>query len=1004
LAMYINICYGLTMARHLNIKRLIVAGLIFAFLGSPLHSSHAQEYLTLPVPGIMVNLSPAFNPPVLKGIKVYPDNPFRFDFILDKGDSKLANGQLKNESSRLIKYFLASLTVPEKDLWVNLSPYEKDRIVPEDFGQTQMGRDLLAEDYMLKQITASLIYPENKIGKEFWDKVYAEAMKRYGTTNVPVNTFNKVWIVPEKATVYENKESAFVVDSKLKVMLEQDYLALEKNTSVHIFENGAGGQSKSGINALGSQIIRQIVIPALEKEVNEGQNFAQLRQVYNSLILATWFKHKIKDSIMSRAYVGRAKIAGIDVDDKQADEKIYLRYLQAFKKGVFNYIREDIPLDSQASDIKKQGIFPRKYFSGGADLDKIEKAYQGNSNARSLPRLDNAMTIEVNAKAIDGDFESGSYKSLLTVWDEVQPSNIKIEKRGRFYLVTAPGRKGRRQPARPFESVTTPFDPDAFNFNKIPSDEILWEGMFQGKTLTVIKQLWPFAEKHVLFVLQRSQDRPQIIQEDDLKLAIGIVRNQPLKGFRLAFNSLKAGASVNHFHMQGFVVPAGLSPLENAKTTSLYLDDGISVERLDGYPANGLFFQGEDADKLSEITGGFIRYLQRREIAHSVSITPKGIYVLPVNSNYVTTFGNTWSFYELMGFILHLNDGQDANGITEQTISEEMKKVTIREDEFSRLCHAYFSLAKFGLHLTFRQVVFAGGAKLILPANISEADVSAFEEGPNDYKITIQSGGSQLQPAEHWGYNSTGFSLLNERLKLLESIQGFAKDRKDAKIPIDVLDWGCGDGTGLVALKKELGRLKIDNVELIGFSDKLYSEWKEAPQGITFITDIKYLEGKKVRLIYSHLGIHHLLEKSPREISIVHLMQLRTIMDKKGILRMFPPNNSPVELLKAVFPSVRVIDEQDGDYEGAFYAEASLANKKDLAMVRNGGIDFDPNKMDLNIQNSSNGIKFNVDPAMLQRIQNASGFTPVIVNIRPMTDLRIFLGLTDSSQNAPVSS
>ena len=111
---------------------------------------------------------PYFNPPILKGIKVHPDNPFRFDFILDQGDGSVEtaiNPSLQEESTKLIKYFLASLTIPEKDLWVNLSPYEKDRIIPQSFGLTEMGRDLLAEDYMLKQITASLIYPEDKIGK-----------------------------------------------------------------------------------------------------------------------------------------------------------------------------------------------------------------------------------------------------------------------------------------------------------------------------------------------------------------------------------------------------------------------------------------------------------------------------------------------------------------------------------------------------------------------------------------------------------------------------------------------------------------------------------------------------------------------------------------------------------------------------------------------------------------------------------------------------------------------
>ena len=67
---------------------------------------------------------------------------------------------------KLTKYFLASLAIPDDDQWVNLSPYEKDRIIKDDFGKTEMGRDLLAQDYMLKQITASLIYPEEQFRQE----------------------------------------------------------------------------------------------------------------------------------------------------------------------------------------------------------------------------------------------------------------------------------------------------------------------------------------------------------------------------------------------------------------------------------------------------------------------------------------------------------------------------------------------------------------------------------------------------------------------------------------------------------------------------------------------------------------------------------------------------------------------------------------------------------------------------------------------------------------------
>ena len=310
----------------------------------------------LPVPGVMVHLSPPLDPPMLKGIKVHPDNPFRFEFILDKGD--LQQIQLKQETTKLIKYFLASLTIPEDDLWVNLSPYEKNRIIPHSFGLTEMGRDLLAEDYMLKQITASLIYPEDAVGKKFWKRVYEEAFKRFGTTNIPVNTFNKVWIIPDKAVVYENVKagSAYVIESKLKVMLEQDYLSLEKHMSIQ--DKSATPQNDTA--ALGSQVVREIVIPELTREVNENKNFAKLRQVYNSLILAAWYKKKIKDSIMEQVYADKNKIKGLSFPKASVGnpEYIYQQYLKAFKKGVYNYIKEEV------DPITKETI-PRKYFSGG---------------------------------------------------------------------------------------------------------------------------------------------------------------------------------------------------------------------------------------------------------------------------------------------------------------------------------------------------------------------------------------------------------------------------------------------------------------------------------------------------------------------------------------------------------------------------------------------------------------------------------------------------------------
>ncbi len=414
------------MGKYLNLRANIALGLVFAFLVNTLGPMpvYAQDFV-LPNPGVRVSLSPVFNPPILKGIKVHSDNPFRFDFILDRGNSQLSNAALKEESSKLIKYFLASLTIPEKDLWVNLSPYEKDRIIPNSFGLTEMGRDLLAEDYMLKQITASVIYPEGETGKKFWKRIYEEAAERFGTTNIPVNTFNKVWIVPEKAVVYENAKAgtAFVVESKLKVMLEQDYLALSHS----VIPAKVGIQNKIDVNALGSQIVREIVIPELTKEVNEGRNFFQLRQVYNSLILATWYKKKIKDSILEQVYANKNKVAGVSIDDPREKERIYQRYLQAFKKGAYNYIKEEI-------DPATQEMMPRKYFSGGIDwamtgrINFTDRLPQGIDSPKDLVlisgRVDAAMVHipqQTAEEKILSDFvrKGGDY-----LWDTVEDETL----------------------------------------------------------------------------------------------------------------------------------------------------------------------------------------------------------------------------------------------------------------------------------------------------------------------------------------------------------------------------------------------------------------------------------------------------------------------------------------------------------------------------------------------------------------------------------------------------
>ena len=333
---------------------------------TPLVSLSAQEMPLLPNPGLMVRLSQPMTPPILKGIQVYPDNPLKFGFIIDRGTGELSDALRQKETLKMAKYFLTSLAIPEEDMWVNLSPYESDRMVDEEVGQTELGRDMLAQDYLLKQITASLINPQEEMGKDFWDKVYKKIYEQFGTTKIPVNTFNKVWIVTDRAEVYENKSTAFVIDHHLKVMLEEDYLAIQKNLDNKQFVAPELGEEKvKDLSSVASQIVREVIIPALEKEVNEGENFAAIRQIYNAYILAVWYKKALKESLLGRVYTNQNKIQGVDLEDKTVKEKIYNQYIEAFQKGAVNLIKEDY-------DESTKTLIKRRYFSGGVTLPTLD--------------------------------------------------------------------------------------------------------------------------------------------------------------------------------------------------------------------------------------------------------------------------------------------------------------------------------------------------------------------------------------------------------------------------------------------------------------------------------------------------------------------------------------------------------------------------------------------------------------------------------------------------------
>ncbi len=355
---------GLGAARKQPWFRVIVWVLLFMYSVDIFGTQCARaQSMMMPPPSEVLLSAPLSAVPIFKGISLDPADPFKIDFVVEAED----RGKMDEEQSKqFIRYFLTFLTIPAKDLWVNLSPAESDRIVNTTFGETVAGKEMLVQDYLLKQLAASMTNPERELGKKFWEQVYAKVREQYGdVVDVPLDAVNKVWVMPEHAVVYEKEGAAFIGESRLKVMLDEDYASLRKIVP----EVGTAGEDVKKLNGLCSKITREIIIPEIEREVNEGATFVKLRQMYHALILAIWFKRQLQASIVNQLYAGKKKIDGVDTKDTAASQRIYGQYMTALKKGAYDMIREEY-------DPATQETVPRRYFSGGFSFDDAEKTVE----------------------------------------------------------------------------------------------------------------------------------------------------------------------------------------------------------------------------------------------------------------------------------------------------------------------------------------------------------------------------------------------------------------------------------------------------------------------------------------------------------------------------------------------------------------------------------------------------------------------------------------------------
>src|SRR3989339_889442 len=239
------------------------------------------------------------------GLRYFSYQPQTNDFkiLLDKGD--FAKGlspqgtipdqeRLKEAAKELMDYFKIGLSLPNDKFWVNLRPDSQDEIIDEELAKTDLGKVMLEADLKLKQDTALFTSPQTPQGKEYWSKLYKKAGELFGTENITIPTLTRPWIVPGEIILRESNDKssqgAYIYKANLKVMLEEDYLTSSGGSRTA----PTSDPRLKELNQYSTQLIRELILPKLTQKVNSSKDYANLRQVYFSLILARWFKETYK--------------------------------------------------------------------------------------------------------------------------------------------------------------------------------------------------------------------------------------------------------------------------------------------------------------------------------------------------------------------------------------------------------------------------------------------------------------------------------------------------------------------------------------------------------------------------------------------------------------------------------------------------------------------------------------------------------------------------------------
>lgn len=193
-----------------------------------------------------------------------------------------------------------------------------------------------------------------------------------------------------------------------------------------------------------------------------------------------------------------------------------------------------------------------------------------------------------------------------------------LRRQGIWELAFNPFRllRPQREAASADPSIYKPFNPDGFHFlGDFLQKERFWKGVVDGIALSIYYNKFPILAHHCILVPEPLRQSPQFLTQDVHELVWRMCMQESLaqSGVGVGFNSLGAGASVNHLHLQMFYREERL-PVEALTWTH--------TEGLHDYPAHCQFFNSVESAWMR------IEAHHRNDQSYNLLYRPSGCYVM----------------------------------------------------------------------------------------------------------------------------------------------------------------------------------------------------------------------------------------------------------------------------------------------------------------------------------------------------------------------------------------